>query len=122
MRVLDKKGLKDSVRRELGRLLNTRRPIPLASPLEEKTVINYGIPDFSALSPHSDDDRRRLEFWMQDAIVNYEPRLVKVKVTVEPPIKDERSVTARIEASLQLDTIREPVAFSVVIKRDAGRS
>jgi type VI secretion system lysozyme-like protein len=122
LRVLDKKGLKDSVRRELGRLLNTRRPIPLASPLEERTVINYGIPDFSSLSPHSDNDRRRVEFWMQEAIRNYEPRLVNVKVSVEPVAKDERSLTARIDADLQLDTIREPVAFSVVVKRDASRS
>jgi type VI secretion system protein ImpF len=122
LRVLDKKGLKDSVRRELGRLLNTRRPIPLAPPLEERTVINYGIPDFSSLSPHSDDDRRRLESWMKEAIMNYEPRLVNVKVTVEPAAKDERSVTARIDADLQLDTIREPVAFSVLIRRDASRS
>src|SRR5579864_6435199 len=81
LRVLDKKGLKDSVRRELGRLLNTRRPIPLAPHLEERTVINYGIPDFSSLSPHSDNDRKRLEFWMQEAIKNFEPRLVNVKVT-----------------------------------------
>jgi type VI secretion system protein ImpF len=122
LRVLDKKGLKDSVRRELGRLLNTRRPIPLAPPLEERTVINYGIPDFSSLSPHSDNDRRRLEFWMQEAIRNYEPRLVNVKVTVEAAGKDERALTARIDADLQLDTIREPVAFSVLVKRDAGRS
>jgi type VI secretion system lysozyme-like protein len=121
LRVLDKKGLKDSVRRELGRLLNTRRPIPLASPLEGKTVLNYGIPDFSALSPHSDDDRRRLETWMREAITNYEPRLVNVKVLVEPPAKDERSLTARIEGSLQLESIREPVAFSVVVRREAGR-
>ena len=122
LRVLDKKGLKDSVRRELGRLLNTRRPIPLAPPLEERTVINYGIPDFSSLSAQSDNDRRRLEHWMQEAIRNYEPRLVNVKVTVEPVEKSERTVTARIDADLQLETVREPVAFTVLVKRDAGRS
>ena len=122
LRVLDKKGLKDSVRRELGRLLNTRCPIPLAPAGEERTVINYGIPDFSSLHPHSADHRNRLEFWIQEAIVNYEPRLVDVKVTVDAPDKDERSLRARIEASLQFETIREPVAFSVVMKRDAGRS
>lgn len=122
LRVLDKKGLKDSVRRELGRLLNTRRPIPLASPQEERSVINYGIPDFSSLSPHSDNDRRRLESWMREAIIHYEPRLVNVKVTVEPVAKDERSLTARIDADLQLESILEPVAFTVVVKRDANRS
>src|SRR5579864_3732983 len=115
LRVLDKKGLKDSVRRELGRLLNTRCPIPLAPPAEERTVINYGIPDFSSLSPNSADHRAKIEVWIRDAIVSYEPRLVDVRVIVEPPPKGERTLTARIDAKLQLETVREPVAFSVVM-------
>ena len=121
LRILDKKGLKDSIRRELGRLLNTRCPIPLAPSQEERTVINYGIPDFSSLSPHNSEHRSRLESWIREAIVSYEPRLADVKIFVDPPTKEERSLTARIEAKLQLETIREPVAFSVVMKRDVGR-
>jgi type VI secretion system protein ImpF len=120
-RILDKKGLKDSIRRELGRLLNTRCPIPLAPSQSERTVINYGIPDFSSLSPHSSYHRAQLENWIREAIVSYEPRLADVKVFVDPPTKEERSLNARIEAKLQLETIREPVAFSVVMKRDVGR-
>ena len=118
---LDKQGLKQSIRRELGRLLNTRCPIPLAPPAEERTVINYGIPDFSSLSPNSADHRTKIEIWIRDAIVSYEPRLVDVRVIVEPPPKGERTLTARIDAKLQLETVREPVAFSVVMKRDAPR-
>jgi type VI secretion system lysozyme-like protein len=121
LRIMDKQGLKNSIRRELGRLLNTRCPIPLAPPAEERTVINYGIPDFSALSPNNGDHCSKLESWIREAIVSYEPRLADVKVIVESPGPDERSLTARIEANLQLETIREPVAFSVVMKRDAGR-
>jgi type VI secretion system lysozyme-like protein len=117
LRILDKKGLKDSVRRELGRLLNTRCPIPLA-PAQERTVINYGIPDFSALSPQNSEHRSRLESWIREAIVSYEPRLVNVKVTVEAPGKDQRSLSATVEAGLQLESIREPVAFTVLMKRD----
>jgi type VI secretion system protein ImpF len=120
LRALDRKGLKDSIRREMGRLLNTRCPIPL-TPLTERTVINYGIPDFSSLSPESSDHRSRLESWMKDAIASYEPRLAEVKVIVDPPEKNERTLIARIEAKLQLETIREPVAFAVVVKREAAR-
>jgi type VI secretion system protein ImpF len=118
LRILDRTGLKDSIRRELGRLLNTRCPIPLAS-LTERTVINYGIPDFSSLSPENGDHRDRLESWMRDAITSYEPRLVDVQVSVDTPGKNDRSLIARIDAKLQLETMREPVAFSVVVKRDA---
>ena len=120
MRTLDKKGLKDSVKRELGRLLNTRCPIPLVS-LPERTVINYGIPDFSSLSPENQNHRHSLEDWMRDAIASYEPRLVDVRVEVDPPQRGERTLVARIDAKLQLETIREPVAFAVIVKRDPGR-
>jgi type VI secretion system protein ImpF len=118
---LDKQGLKNSIRRELGRLLNTRCPIPLAPAVTERTVINYGIPDFSSLSPHSTDHRALLESWVRDAIVAYEPRLLDVRVTVEAPQRGERSLVVRIDSRLQLEDIREPVAFAVVMKRDAAR-
>jgi type VI secretion system protein ImpF len=121
LRALDKNGLKESVRRELGRLLNTRCPIPLAPPPAERTVINYGIPDFSSLSPHSSDHRNRLESQIRDAISNYEPRLADVKVMIEPAKPQDRSLVANVEAKLQLDTIREPVSFSIIVKREAGR-
>jgi len=117
LRTLDKNGLKASIRRELGRLLNTRCPMPL-TPTDERTVINYGIPDFSWLSLYNGDHRARLASWIRDAIVAYEPRLADVQVTVDPPMKSERSLTAKIEANLRIETIREPVAFTVVVKRD----
>ena len=120
MRALDKNGLKESIKRELGRLLNTRCPIPLV-PLDERTVINYGIPDFSWLSPDNMNHREKLEDWMRDAIASYEPRLVDVRVAVDPPQRGERTLVARIDAKLQLETIREPVAFAVIVKRDPSR-
>ena len=121
LRILDKKGLKDSIRRELGRLLNTRCPIPLAPSQDERTVLNYGIPDFSSLSPHNSYHRQKLEAWIREAIVSYEPRLADVKVFIDVPTKEERSLNARIEAKLKLETIREPVAFFVVMKREVSR-
>src|SRR5256885_15454214 len=59
LRILNKRELKGSVRRELGRLLNTRCSLP-AQLLgqEERTVLDYGIPDFSPLSAHNADDHR----------------------------------------------------------------
>jgi type VI secretion system protein ImpF len=117
---LDRQALKNSIRKELGRLLNTRCPIPLA-PATERTVVNYGIPDFSSLSPNSTDHRTRLESWIRAAIEAYEPRLLDVRVTVDPPAPSARSLNARIDGKLQLESIREPVAFSVVMKRDTPR-
>ena len=121
LRTLDKKGLKESIRRELGRLLNTRCPIPLAERTEERTVINYGIPDFSSLSPQNGDHRNRLESQIREAITSYEPRLADVKVMIDPAKPGDRSLVATVEAKLQLETVREPVSFSIVVKRDVVR-
>src|SRR4051812_41117739 len=85
LRILGKKGVKDAIPLELGPLLNTRCPIPLAPSQDERTVVNYGIPDFSSLSPHNSSHRQKLETWIREAIVAYEPRLADVKVFVDAP-------------------------------------
>src|SRR6266852_2309925 len=61
LRTLDRGGLYESVRRELERLLNTRCPFP-AHQLggHERSVIDYGIPDFAGFSARSFADREQL--------------------------------------------------------------
>ena len=49
-RAFNKKEFIDSVLRELNCLLNTRSPIPPDQlGLRERSVIDYGVPDFTAL-------------------------------------------------------------------------
>ena len=46
MRTLDRRGLKESVRRDLELLLNTRCPLPAHRiPPRDRSVVDYGIPD-----------------------------------------------------------------------------
>ena len=60
-RTLDRRGLRESVRRELEQLFNTRCPFPAHRlPIRERSVIDYGVPDFSVFSPRSYDDRVHL--------------------------------------------------------------
>ncbi len=93
-RVLSRQELWESVSRELGRLLNTRCPVPLhLLGEEERTVINYGIPDFTSLSPQNPDDRRLMASIIEQTIMAYEPRLrnVRVGVFTEPSEEDEHA-------------------------------
>lgn len=122
LRVLSLPELKESVRRELGRLLNTRCPIP-GSAVEgmDRTVINYGIPDFTSYSPQNPDDQSKLAKSMRHAIEAFEPRLRNVTVSIDPLLPNERTVTARIEAVLMVGTVREPVMFPIVMHRDNPR-
>ncbi len=58
-RILNRNQLKVSIRRELERLLNTRCSLSLERVGEEdRSVVNYGIPDFSSLSPSNADGLR----------------------------------------------------------------
>ncbi len=120
LRVLDREALKESVYRELERLLNTRCSTPMhLLGGEEKTVLNYGIPDFSALSPQSADDQRRLASIIGQTIAAFEPRLRQVRVTMERFLNSENALLVRIDAVLAVASIIEPVSFLISSKAGA---
>lgn len=121
MRTLDRRGLRESVRRELERLFNTRCPIPahrLAG--RPRTVLDYGIPDLSGFSPRSYEDRERLADVLRRAVEAFEPRLAEVRVHLEPAPGDELALAGRIEAVLVTDSIPEPVSFLTVLQLKEG--
>jgi type VI secretion system protein ImpF len=72
----DDAALRESVARELGRLLNTRSRLTAEAFLEaDGTVLDYGVPDFSARSLRSDTDREAIVAQVLCAIGMFEPRL-----------------------------------------------
>lgn len=120
-RTLNRRELRASVARELGRLLNTRCPIPLRFLYErERSVIDYGIPDFSFLTPQSPDDQRRLAWVLSRTVAAFEPRLRNVRVTVEQFVRDPQALLIRIDADLVVETITEPVSFPAVVHHKTG--
>lgn len=121
LRTLDRGELKESVRRELEQLLNTRCSLPVQRlAARERTVIDYGIPDFSCFSARSHEDRARLAEIVRAAIVAYEPRLRDVRVRLDPKTGDDSAVTGRIEARLVTGRISEPVSFATVLQVGEG--
>ena len=117
MRTLDRRGLRESVRRELEQLFNTRCPIPAHRlPIRERSVIDYGVPDFSVFSPRSYDDRVRLAELLRRAIEAFEPRLIDVQVSLEPHPGNDLSLLGLIEANLLTDMVAEPVSFETVVR------
>lgn len=132
-RVLSRRELWESVRRELGQLLNTRCPVPLHRLAEEeRTVINYGIPDFTSLSPQSANDRKLIAEIIGQTITAYEPRLRNVRVQVEKYEEDERTLQIILEADLLTDLVievrsypefsssLEPVTFPIILHSKTG--
>jgi type VI secretion system lysozyme-like protein len=115
-RVLGLDDLKASIKRELERLLDTRRSVGIGdekiTPPPE-TVLDYGLPDWSTLSPTSGQDMEALARAARIAIRAFEPRLLDPVVTVVRPKDGVNRITLVIKGSVRLDTVVEPVSFPI---------
>ncbi|MGE3540629.1 MAG: type VI secretion system baseplate subunit TssE [Candidatus Tectimicrobiota bacterium] len=114
-------ALRESVRRELEGLLNTRCPVgtPERDP-RARSVIDYGLPDCAQFSPESEADQQRLAQLLGETITAFEPRLRQVRVTVEAFQEQQKTLQVRIEAVLVVDAIIEPITFMVLAQHDQG--
>jgi type VI secretion system protein ImpF len=118
------RALKDALRRDLEWLLNARRtPIEIPRPLEEvrKSVFNYGLPDISSMSIHSQADETYLLELIERTIALFEPRLADVKVVArEAYSKFDRTLHFHVEAMLLVDPAPESISFDTVFQVDQG--
>lgn len=109
-------GLKESVRRELEQLLNTRSSLPATEwERRELTVVDYGLPDLSAISLGDPAEHGRLARMVARAVAAFEPRLAEVKVEVAEVRLRERAMAFALSGWLVHDTWREPVTFPTVL-------
>jgi type VI secretion system protein ImpF len=125
-RVLDRDELLDSIRRELGLLLNTRsnRSVDLDD-RDGWTVLDWGLPDFSPAFTRSATDRRRLAEVITHAIRVFEPRLLDPEVHVLDPRTEEHELRVQVAGSVRLGALSEPVAFPLTLEganSSGGRS
>jgi type VI secretion system protein ImpF len=121
--------LKLSVRRDLENLLNTRACLyPLPEPLPdqykqlEKSIINYGIPDFSSLGMGGREQRDRLRKRLERVIKHFETRFLHVDVIMVDNRDDhrDRTIRFRIEGMLHAEPSPEPVAFDSQLQPSSG--
>lgn len=114
-------ALRASVGRELMRLLNTRCP-RLGGVVNEadRTILDYGIPDFAHLSAGSDTDTQQLARILERTVAIYEPRLKNVRVTVERSRMSQSAVVGSIEGLLVVGNVNEPVSFPLLLALKTG--
>ena len=111
--------LRRSVRRDLEALLNTRRrwrSWPDGYTELSISPVGYGIGDFS--SGAFNDPRRRelLRYEVEQTIRRFEPRLVRVNVTLLDPKEElEAMVRLRIEGLLRVEPAPDPIAFDTLV-------
>ena len=119
------RALKASVRRDLEWLLNTRRtPIEAGEEFTElnRSLYNYGFPDFSTFSLSNPRDQKRMLESLETTISIFEPRLEAVRVNpVEGDDKNlSRMLRFQIEALLKMDPAPEQITFDTVLSLTNG--
>jgi type VI secretion system protein ImpF len=114
------RALKKAVARDLESLLNTRQEAldPLPEGLTElpRSLLTYGLPDFTSFNLAATDDRMRVRRCLEEAVTTFEPRLARVRVAIEPARPHERVLRFRIDALLRTDPSPEPVMFDMVLQ------
>jgi len=121
-RLLDMRRIKAFVIRDLETLLNTRRIIypPPAEFIElGKSVLVYGLKDFTSQSTRSTGLRKALRQDIERTIARFEPRLKNVKIHLDSD-SSGNSLRFRINALLVIEPETEPVQFDTVF--DVNRS
>lgn len=121
--------LKQSVRRDLENLLNTRiclYPIPTPSPEHwknlENSLVNYGIPDFGGLMMGARSERESLRRRIENTIRHFETRFKQVQVLLVDDRGDnrDRTVRFRIDGLLHAEPTPEPVVFDSQLQPTSG--
>lgn len=116
--------LKESVRRDLEWLLNTRQ-IAGGLPPELKEINNsvaaYGLPDFTHLSIDSPVDQKHIKREIEETVRRFEQRLEGVIVTVEAGREKERVLRFRIDGRLKIEPAPEPITFDTMLQLGSGQ-
>lgn len=114
-----RRAMEELVRRDLENLLNTRwRCLSWPPGLVEleQSLVNYGIPDFSAVSfgdPVKQHDLRRI---LELAVKRFEPRLRNARVLlVDRGGRQDRLLHFKIEAELADGVERRLIAYETAL-------
>jgi type VI secretion system protein ImpF len=121
-RIQDLSLLLESIQREIENLLNTRlspRRPPATSwePISEpQTVLDYGLPAFSALASGSVADVDLLRRTVLAKIVSFEPRLQSPALELRDDPDDPAGLLGILRGSVKLDKVNQPVCFPVSLR------
>jgi type VI secretion system protein ImpF len=118
------RALKAALWRDMNALLNTKRreeELPEQYVETTKSLLTFGIPDFTAYSLKSPGDQNRLRRAIEAAIRRFEPRLEKINVTIQLPDETDPSMRFRVDAFLQIEPAPEPVSFETVLPPGTSR-
>jgi type VI secretion system protein ImpF len=123
--------LENTVHRDLMALLNVRRadePIPAEFEEAARSILTFGLPDFTSRSVLDRSEQERLRRAIETAIRVFEPRLSNVTVSLDRPGKRveqgrglDNTLRYHVRALLRVEPDPEPVVFDAVLEPGTGR-
>jgi type VI secretion system protein ImpF len=120
-RVLSLKKLRECVLRDLTWLLNTESFESVAKldslPAVKSSVLNYGIPTIAGLTA-SGIELGKLEKHVKNAIVAFEPRLLKDKLTVEALLSEEEMSRNTLVFEINGELWAQPVPLRMHLRTE----
>ena len=111
--------LRDSVRRDLENLLNTRYRVVEPSgefTQLETSVLNYGLPDLATVNIVDLEKKKEFTQNLERILRTYEPRFKTVKVNYQDNQDGtDRTLRFRIDATLDADPAPEVIIFDSIL-------
>lgn len=122
LRVFNRGQFARKLIRDIGWLLNTRitERFDVGEEAGPRTVLDYGIDDWSHLSPANYEHRDLLAANVQEALMAFEPRLAISRVDADLVPGQGQMLRLRFDALIVADGAREPVSFDLVVDRSTG--
>ncbi|MDX1925733.1 MAG: type VI secretion system baseplate subunit TssE [Pirellulaceae bacterium] len=120
-RVLSLKKLRECVLRDLTWLLNTESFESVADldslPAVKSSVLNYGIPTIAGLTA-SGIELGKLERHVKNAIIAFEPRLLKDKLTVQALLSEEEMSRNTLVFEINGELWAQPVPLRMQLRTE----
>jgi type VI secretion system protein ImpF len=114
---------RDTLKRDLEWLLNTRRP-PIANierfERARATMLNYGLSDITSLGLSSAADQKRLRRALELCLHEFEPRLTDVVVTLQESQTAERRLRFHVQGLMRINPAPEEISFDTVLELSSG--
>jgi type VI secretion system protein ImpF len=114
---------RESMKRDLEWLLNTRKPVipELESyPATAGSILNYGLPDLHSFDGSAGKEHNALTVALEKCIRTYEPRIGQPRVFLTRTDLLSRSLRFHIEGQIIYENMEEEIKFDTVLEMISG--
>ena len=114
---------RDSLKRDLEWLLNTRQPVIAemeSFPATAASVLNYGLPDIHSSDGSAGKERNELTAALEKCIRAFEPRIVHPRVFLARTDMLSRSLRFHIEGQVTYENMNEEIKFDTILELVSG--